>query len=368
VRVPGSAAGKKGKCPHCAAVVPIPQQSVTPPGSVQQQWVGDAGLTPLGNGGLTPLDEAGLDPLGGDGLTPLPSDPLSDPWSDLSGSQSQGLPASAPGFDPLSAGGMTSAGVNPYTAPRSVAAGTTQSPSHTNKPKRNGLPWDRRDGEESPFFGTVKAVLFSPLDAFYRMKRQGGLGGPLLFCFAGALLGGLATGLYDAMLRVTLLLVAMLRMPDGQNSGMVVAALVGVLIGLAVGVGLLVAFVSVGVLIGTFLNAALFHLGLLMVGGARHSFETTFRVVCYAWGATSVCQVIPFLGGLIGAVLNLVYLIMGLYAAHEITAGRAVAAVLLPLVLLMALCGLIVFLVFSMIVGLMKAASASLLAVGWILF
>jgi hypothetical protein len=258
---------------------------------------------------------------------------------------------------------MAAAGANPYAAPRRVVAGTTPSPGHANKPKRNGLPWDRRESEDSPFFATVKTVLFSPLDAFYRMKRQGGLGGPLLFCIAGSLLGGLATSLYNAILRGVMLALVFARIPEEQAAGVLTAAVVGT----AVEFGAIVVFVPLGAVVGSFLNAALCHVGLLMVGGARHSFETTFRVVTYAMGATSVCQVIPLLGGLIGALLNLVYLIMGLYAAHETTGGRAVAAVLLPLVFLAVLCGLLIFFVVSVIIG-AAAASASVLAGGWVLF
>ncbi len=87
------------------------------------------------------------------------------------------------------------------------------------------------------------------------------------------------------------------------------------------------------ILVIFFIEAAIFHLMLLVVGGAEQPFETTARVVAYVTGSTALFQMVPFCGGLIGLVWSIVVLIIGLAHAHETSMGRSAAAVLLPLFL-----------------------------------
>ena len=77
---------------------------------------------------------------------------------------------------------------------------------------------------------------------------------------------------------------------------------------------------------------------LLLLGGARRPYETTLRVSAYASGATSVLGLIPLCGAFIGGIYAVVVAIIGLSRAHEISTGKAAAAVLLPIVLC---CGLV---------------------------
>src|SRR5205807_1513687 len=67
-------------------------------------------------------------------------------------------------------------------------------------------------------------------------------------------------------------------------------------------------------------------------GGAKQSFETTFRVVCFAEGSASPLLVIPFCGGLITGIWKVVLYCIGLARSHETDTGRAVIAVFLPLI------------------------------------
>jgi hypothetical protein len=92
-----------------------------------------------------------------------------------------------------------------------------------------------------------------------------------------------------------------------------------------------------------FIGAAILHLCLMLVGGAKRSFETTFRVVSYAVGSTNpiaiipfcggaVAMIIPFCGGAVAMIWNIVLECIGLAKAHETTSGKAVLAVFLPLI------------------------------------
>ena len=114
VRTPASAAGKKGKCPKCGAVLKIPAGKTSSARGPKQRT---AGLAPLPDttSGLTPIadDAPGLMPLGQDepGLTPLADDtgglvPLADDSPGLTV-----LPEDSGGLTPLpDTGGLTPLG------------------------------------------------------------------------------------------------------------------------------------------------------------------------------------------------------------------------------------------------------------------
>ena len=114
-------------------------------------------------------------------------------------------------------------------------------------------------------------------------------------------------------------------MADSQNA----AFGMGVMGIWAVGYILLI---PVLVILGMFIASGIIHLCLMIVGGARKSFETTFRVVCFSSGSTSLLSMIPFCGGMISAVWNIVVEIIGLARSHEIDTGKAALAVLLPII------------------------------------
>jgi hypothetical protein len=89
----------------------------------------------------------------------------------------------------------------------------------------------------------------------------------------------------------------------------------------------------IGVTIGAFVGSLISHLFLMIVGGAKRDFETTFRVVNYSAGSVAPLSAIPILGPLVGGVWCIVLYVIGFSKAHEISIGRAALAVLLPLFL-----------------------------------
>jgi hypothetical protein len=197
-----------------------------------------------------------------------------------------------------------------------------------SKRRRSGLPWDKRDQEDSPFWSTVKLVLFSPTDAFRRMRRTGGLGRPLLFCVGGVLVGTVATNVYSSLAQLVMMLAALSQIEDGERGMMIGTTLIGLAVGFVAGIGM----AALMAVVWAFLQAAMMHLSLAVLGSANQPYETSFRVVCYAVGATALYQVIPC-GGLIGGIACLIILGIGLAAAHETDGGRAAAAVILPIVI-----------------------------------
>jgi hypothetical protein len=201
-----------------------------------------------------------------------------------------------------------------------VPATTAPSAGSTSAP-RSGLPWDERHskGLFQSFIETLQMVLTRPSEAFTAMRREGGLGEPLLYAIIGGSFGLVFYFIYQ---------LAFQSLGMFANRPNPLAHLVGAGIG---GV-ILIIFVPVLVAIGVFINAAILHVCLMIVGGAKQPFETTFRVICFASGSVFPLMVVPLCGGVIAGIWDIVLRCIGLARAHETDTGRAVLAVLLPVI------------------------------------
>jgi len=194
-------------------------------------------------------------------------------------------------------------------------------PAPTPVAARTGLPWEHRQerGFVNAFIETLTMVLTKPAEAFSVMRREGGLGEPLIYALIGGCVGGIVSFLFSMGFQSIGLFA------DKNNS---LAAMAGMGIGSAAMIILLPLFIVIGLFIGS----AIVHLCLMMVGGANQSFETTFRVLAFSQGSAGPLQIIPLCGGVISGVWALVCNCIGLARAHETDTGRAVLAVFLPLI------------------------------------
>lgn len=196
----------------------------------------------------------------------------------------------------------------------------------------SGLPWEHRSqiGFVKAWFDTVSLLITKPGDAFTMMRPEGGMLDPLLFGIIGGCAGSIVSILFQGVFS---------SLPGfaGRNSAFEMFGLGhwGLIIMWAVLSPLLV-------LIGLFLGSGIVHLCLMLVGGANRSFETTFRVVCFASGSAGLFSMVPFCGGIIAAVYHVVLECIGLSRAHQTTTGKALLAIFLPMIVC---CGLIVLLV-----------------------
>jgi hypothetical protein len=195
------------------------------------------------------------------------------------------------------------------------------SPVSSSGASGGGLPWEHRQelGLVKAFVDTVSMVLTQPAVAFATMKTEGDMTGPMLF----ALIGGSAGMIVSLLLQIALHSIGF--MADRQS------AMFGLGI---VGVWALVyiIFVPAMVIFAMFVFSGIWHVCLMMVGGAKKPFETTFRVVCFSSGSTLLFYMIPCCGGFIAVGWNIVLECIGLARAHETDTGKAVMAVLLPLI------------------------------------
>jgi len=217
----------------------------------------------------------------------------------------------------------------PAAPPAQIGANATP---ETTAP-RSGLSWEHRQerGFFNAFVETLVMVLTKPGEAFTVMKREGGLGEPLIYALIGGCLGGVVSLLFSLGLQ------SVGFFADRHDT---FAAMTG----MGVGSAAFIVLVPLFVVIVLFVGSAIMHLCLMIVGGANQPFETTFRVVAFAQGSAGPLQMIPVCGGLISGVWALVCNCIGLARAHETDTGRAVLAVFLPLIVC---CGLLIALMFG---------------------
>ena len=69
----------------------------------------------------------------------------------------------------------------------------------------------------------------------------------------------------------------------------------------------------------------------MIVGGNKKGFEPTFRVISYSWSG-NIFGIIPVIGSTIGSIYTLILTIIGVREGHSISTGKAVLAVLLPVI------------------------------------
>jgi hypothetical protein len=84
---------------------------------------------------------------------------------------------------------------------------------------------------------------------------------------------------------------------------------------------------------------------LMMVGGLAESdagFEGSLRTVAYGSAVGQLAQIVPIIGGMVSLLWTIVLLVTGAMRLHGTTQGKAVTAVLLPLLLCCA-CGAMLF-------------------------
>ena len=205
----------------------------------------------------------------------------------------------------------------------------------------SGLPWEHRQelGFFKAFIDTVSLLVTRPTEAFTMMKREGGLADPLLFGLIGGTAGTIASILFQVGLQALL---------DQKGS---LVDMFGIWVVVA-----FVVFSPVLVAVGLFIASGLLHVCLMMLGGANRSFETTFRVVGFSSGATQLFSIIPFCGGYVAGIYNIVLQCIGLKEAHQTTIGKALLAIFLPMIVC---CGLIALIIGAVVAGsgneLMKA-------------
>jgi hypothetical protein len=103
-----------------------------------------------------------------------------------------------------------------------------------------------------------------------------------------------------------------------------------------------------------FIGAGILHLCVLLVGAAGDKsmgFEGTLKVVAYSQVA-GLAGIVPLVGGFLGLLWTIALEVIGLALVHRTTQGRALAAILIP-ILVCCVCGLFVAIFFGAMIAAM---------------
>jgi hypothetical protein len=195
--------------------------------------------------------------------------------------------------------------------------------------ERAGIPWESKSdlGLIQRLIRTWSESLFNPVNFFRAMPITPGIGLAFIYGLLFKVIGSIFSIYWqkDAMSNMEqnlqdvpvafreafkmLLENPLISSPDTQ---LLLAPVIGVF--------------------ALFLSTIIFHLAMMISGGARNGFEATFRVVAYA-ESTAIFHAIPVVGAWIALVYWLVLLVIGNREAHETSTGHAIAGIVLPIFL-----------------------------------
>ncbi|HEY3451713.1 MAG TPA: Yip1 family protein [Myxococcales bacterium] len=194
-------------------------------------------------------------------------------------------------------------------------------------------PWEERDqrGLVAAYIETVKRSVVDPVRLFERM-RVDNTDGVLSYCWITVAIGALGGQAWQALFAAvgfnSLGGGGGPKLPEGHPLSSLMAMSNSPFFNLALGIA-----VALMAPLSLYLNAGIFHLGLLLFKGAKNGFNATLRAVSYASGP-NLLQLVPLCGGAIGGIWVLVLYVIGLSRVHRTSTGVAIAAVVVPLVLL----------------------------------
>jgi hypothetical protein len=226
------------------------------------------------------------------------------------------------------------------------AEGVTPSPNTatpaegSQPPKIIGIPIEAPTGSTpwedmaslgffTAFFRTMKQVLFSPAEFFRNMPLSKGMGSPLLY------------GIIITFFGTTIGLLEQFALSGFMGSSSQVGGMAGVNFFQTAFLLIYAFFLPIMIAVGLFIGSGIFHICLLIVGAGKRGFEATFRVLSYA-SSSQAFALVPFVGGFIIVIYNLVLWTIGFRESHHTTTGRAFVAVLLPVIIMSFLIGLLI--------------------------
>jgi len=180
-------------------------------------------------------------------------------------------------------------------------------------------PWESGEGFIAAFLRTTQEVLFSPTKFFKKVAAGEGYWSPFIFAMISGIIGCGAVLLWQWLF----------------FSGMVppqIRSVTTYSLFLVFAIILIPFWVAFSIVVGS----GVIHLCVMIVGGNRKGFEATFRAISYSHSAL-LFYIVPVIGSIVGGIYYLILIILGVREGHEISTGKAVLGVLLPLIIVFGL-------------------------------
>ena len=199
-------------------------------------------------------------------------------------------------------------------------------------------PWEERAerGTAAAFAETLQQTLFHPVRFFRGTAPDRGAGAALLYAVLVGTLSIAVAILWQSALGD--------RIPferGGRFQNLFEHR--GVL-------ALVVVFVPAVVALVCIASAAVQHVTLAVLGGARGTYRTTLKAVCYSSSALAF-NVFPLCGAVVGAIWQVVVQVIGVRELHRTSTARAFWSWFLPLVIATCVAGAVFF---ATLLGLVK--------------
>jgi hypothetical protein len=183
------------------------------------------------------------------------------------------------------------------------------------------VPWENGEGFIRAFFRTTWEGLFSPTRFFKKVAKGEGYWSPLIY---GVMIG--IIGRFSDLFWAWLLIIPLIP-PSVRNFMALPQALF---------VTVIVFAMPFIVAISMLVWSCVIHFTLMIIGGNKKNFQTTFRAISYSYSAR-LFHIVPFIGSSIGNIYRIALFILGIREGHGITTGRAAVSVLLPLIVAIAI-------------------------------
>ena len=188
---------------------------------------------------------------------------------------------------------------------------------------------------------TFKNACFTPKAFFAGVAQNDNPWPSITFCMATRGLAGFLYGVFISL--IYLAIGGMMAAAMGSSSrGMGGSGGPGMMLAVMGAMGVFAVIVyplmfALSALITPWISGGIYHLMLMLMSGATKPYTSTVRVCGYSNAAT-IWMVIPGIGALVSLGFHLVLTVVGLDETHKCGTGKAVAAVLIPLVLVCGCC------------------------------
>ena len=181
-----------------------------------------------------------------------------------------------------------------------------------------GVDWERRSSwlDLPAFWRTSKSILFHPSAIFSALDYDSGVFNSLVYLLIYGSLGQIIGRYWTTLLGIHYGIIESNPLDNTVHfAGTILLTPV-----------ILLALIMVA--------AGLVHLVLRILLATRRPFSATFQVMAYASGATSIVNVIPFMGRIVMPLWALILYLVGLSKAHHTSKAKVFFALVLPLVML----------------------------------